>query len=110
MTEDSQCTWIQALRKEFCPAEMIDSNGDLNKSYFSDFSGVRIWQEEDEEKLKQALGGISAVGGTIALDQIQKEHFPHISTRELRVKVMEMMQVQHLTVGEWNRKWVKRES
>lgn len=109
MTQDSNCSWIQALRKEFCPAEMVDSNGDLNKSYFSDFCGVRIWQEEDEEKLRLALRGTVAVNGTIALDQIQKEHFPHISTRELRVKVLEMMQVHHLSVGEWNRKWEKSE-
>mmetsp|Transcript_3855 Transcript_3855/g.4443 ORF Transcript_3855/g.4443 Transcript_3855/m.4443 type:complete len:170 (+) Transcript_3855:129-638(+) len=88
--------WVFHMRKEFCPEEMVEENGDLNQDYFqpksTDDESLK-WNEEDDKRLR---AGIQKFG--IGMwDGIKTEFLPIWDEIAIRIRTYHMMGTQDLS-------------
>ncbi len=80
------------LRKRLSVQSIVDSEGNINHSYFRAVPGA-FWSEEDERKLIQAIGEV----GVGDLEYIKDNYFPHKSLIELELRTCILLGSHDLT-------------
>ena len=91
--------WVLKMRRNLCPAEMIDADGNFDSMYFKPRNAENlVWGNGEDSLLKEGIG----LYGVCHWSEIRRKLLPEWDEVELRVKACRLLGVQNIeTYDNW---------